>query len=190
MQTAAHVVRAEQDGTTWHALVPRLLQEHGSQTVAEVGVWRGTLSGKILKRCPKVERLLLVDSWSPVYGNDPTHGWMVFGPGTDQREMDDAYQCVTQQFKDDARVRIVKAPSVEGAAMVPDGSLDAVIIDALHTYHACKQDILTWMPKLRTGGVMIGDDYSEWFPGVQVAVEEIFGDAHKVLDQTWWKIIP
>lgn len=175
--------------TTWHGLVPRLLAEHGSKRVAEVGVWRGTLSGKILRHCPQVEHLLLVDSWEPVYGNDPTHGWMVFGPGTDNAEMADAYRTVQEAMAPyGERVTVLKAPSRDGAKMVPDGSLDAVLIDALHTYHACKEDILAWWPKLRPGGVMIGDDYSEWFPGVQVAVEEIFGERHQVLDQTWWRI--
>ncbi len=175
-----------QVATTWHALVPRLLQEHGSRTVAEVGVWRGELSRKILTHCPLITRLLLVDAWSPVYANDPTHGWMVFGPGTDQAEMDDAYLRVRHQFDDDTRVTIHKGLSVDVAATIPDGSLDAVLIDALHTYHACKADILAWRPKLKVGGLMIGDDLSEWFPGVQIAVEEVFGVRYRCLDQTWW----
>lgn len=186
MHAAAPVINAKQDGTTWHALVPRLLQEHSSRRVAEVGVWRGELSRKILTRCPRITSLLLVDAWTPVYANDPTHGWMVFGPGTDQAEMDDAYLRVCKQLGDDPRITIRKGLSVDVAPMIADGSLDAVIIDALHTYHACKADILAWMPKVRKGGLMIGDDHSEWFPGVQEAVEEVFGDRHRVLDQTWW----
>jgi hypothetical protein len=173
---------------TWHGIVPQLLNEHGSRTVAEVGVWRGSLSGKMLHRCPRITRLTLVDSWTPVYGNDPDHGWMVFGPGTDDQEMADAYRTVVEQFKHDPRVLIYKMPSVQGAELVADGSLDAVIIDALHTYHACKEDILAWWPKLRPGGLMIGDDLSPWFPGVQIAVEEVFGAQYRALGQTWWKI--
>ena len=187
MQTEAPALRSEQCETTWHALVPRLLSEHGSTTVAEVGVWRGTLSSRILRECPQVRRLILVDSWTPVYGNDPDHGWMVFGPGTDQHEMDDAYHTVTKKMAGyGPRVMVLKMPSIEGAKTIPDGSLDAVLIDALHTYHACKEDILAWMPKLRTGGIMIGDDLSDWFPGVQVAVEEVLKDQWRCLGQTWW----
>lgn len=190
MQTTEAPVHSTYTETTWHALVPRLLSEHGSRSVAEVGVWRGKLSSRILHECPQVNRLTLVDSWSPVYTNDPIHGWMVFGPGTDNAEMDDAYQCVVAKMAPyGPKVKVLRMPSVEGAKHVPDGSLDAVLIDALHTYHACLEDILAWRPKLRPGGIMIGDDYGEWFPGVQIAVEEVFGEKHRVLGQTWWKIL-
>lgn len=179
--------KAENVVTTWHGMAPRLIREHGSKRVAEVGVWRGTLSTLILDHCPAVEHLLLVDAWEVVYGNDPVHGWMVFGPGTDNKEMMDAYHTVKEGMRPyGSRVTVMKLPSVQAAQLVPDGSLDCVLIDALHTYHACKEDILAWIPKLKKDGLMIGDDHSEWFPGVQEAVEEIFGTTHRVLDQTWW----
>ena len=183
-------VQQQDESLTWHALVPRLLSEHGSRRVAEIGVWRGELSAKILAGCPKVRRLMLIDPWEPVYGHDPERGWMVFGPGTTTGEMEQAYAAVVQQFGVlYPRVEILRQSSLEASAIVPNGSLDAVIIDALHTYQACKQDILAWRPKLRSGGLMIGDDLSEWFPGVQRAVEEIFGERYLALGQTWWRIV-
>ena len=187
METATDTLRTVQVDTAWHHLVPRLLQDHGSRIVAEIGVWRGELSAKILAECPAVQRMLLVDSWDVIYGRDPVkESWMVFGPGTNQQEMDEAYDMVSSAFHDYSRAVILKMPSVEAAKTIPDGSLDAVLIDALHTYHACKEDILAWRPKLRKGGLMIGDDLSEWFPGVQMAVEEVFGHDYHALGQTWW----
>lgn len=158
--------------------------------MAEVGVWRGTLSARILKTCPAVQRLILVDPWQVVYGKDKEGKWKVFGPGVNEVEMQEAYEdtvIMANRYK--GRVTILKMPSIEGAQAVPDGSLDAVLIDALHTYHACKEDILAWRPKVRPGGVMIGDDLSEWFPGVQEAVEEVFGSDYRALGQTWWTLL-
>jgi hypothetical protein len=176
------------DTVTWHEIVPRMINEFRPKRVAEIGVWRGELSEKILTMCPSVESLLLVDAWEVVYGRSPGDGhWLVFGPGTSNEEMADAYQAAQQVAAEHCkRATVVKAPSVKAAAEIPNGSLDCVLIDALHTYHACKEDILAWMPKLRPGGLMIGDDHSEFFPGVQTAVEEIFGTQHSVLGQTWW----
>lgn len=186
MQVAVHPAGTCHENTTWHGLVPRLLAEHQAKRVAEIGVWRGSLSGKILEKCPLIEHLILVDSWTPIYGTDPIRGVLVFGPGTDQAEMDDAERTVRTRFAHDSRVTVMKLASRDGAKLVPDGSLDAVLIDALHTYHACKEDLLLWLPKLRKGGVLIGDDFSEWFPGVELAVTEVFGNQYRVLDQTYW----
>ena len=175
---------------TWHRLVPQLLREHGSRVVAEVGVWRGTLSQVICRECPSVQRLILVDPWTVVYAKDEQGKWMVFGPGVTEHEMRHAYSQVARwALQQGERVTILKMPSREGAERVPDGSLDAVMIDALHTYQACKEDILLWRPKVRPGGLIIGDDLSEWFPGVQQAVEEVFGDTYRALGQTWWRIV-
>jgi hypothetical protein len=81
---------------------------------------------------------------------------------------------------------MVRLPSVQAATQVPDGSLDAVLIDALHFQNTVMEDIEAWRPKLRSGGLMIGDDYSEFYPGVEFGVREIFGPDHQVFGQTWW----
>jgi len=59
-----------------------------------------------------------------------------------------------------------------------DRSLDFVFIDAAHDYESVKEDITMWLPKVKRGGVIAGDDYSTW-PGVKQAVDEIFPNAEK-----------
>lgn len=71
---------------------------------------------------------------------------------------------------------MIKKTSVDAAPSVPDGSLDFVFIDAQHTYEACKEDIETWFPKVRPGGLITGHDY-RW-DGVNRAVHE-FANARK-----------
>lgn len=188
MTVAVDTVNVRHEASLWHRLVPRLLHEHKSTTVAEIGVWRGELSAKILAQCPLVQRLLLVDPWQVVYGKNEAGQHFVFAPGTDQAAMDAAYQEVRAKFVGDSRIRIHKGLSVDIADTIPDGSLDAVLIDGLHTYHACKADILAWWNKVRDGGVLIGDDLSPWYPGVQVAVEEIFGEDYRAIGQTYWRV--
>lgn len=57
------------------------------------------------------------------------------------------------------RSSIHRKTSTEAAPSFPDGSLDFVYIDAQHHYEAVVEDIETWFPKVRVGGVVAGHDY-------------------------------
>ena len=74
----------------------------------------------------------------------------------------------------------------EAARLFEDESLDAVFIDADHSYEAVKLDIQNWMPKVRKGGILAGHDYNSAWPGVVRAVNEIFPEAQKI-DSCWLK---
>ena len=65
------------------------------------------------------------------------------------------------------------APSAEAAATFADGSLDLVFVDGCHETEAVIHDIELWLPKLRPGGVIAGDDYT--WPSVRSAVHQVFG---------------
>ena len=64
--------------------------------------------------------------------------------------------------------------SKETASYYKDQTLDFVFIDASHDYENVKKDILSWLPKVKIGGIIAGHDYSGDFPGVIQAVDEIF----------------
>jgi len=61
-----------------------------------------------------------------------------------------------------------------------DRILDLVFIDADHRYEAFKRDILSWLPKLKDGGVLCGHDcegnYSEYPQQIKKAIDEHLGD--------------
>ena len=56
-------------------------------------------------------------------------------------------------------------------------SADLIYIDAAHEYEPVKHDIANYWTILKTGGVMVGDDYMSNWPGVMKAVNE-FGNAN------------
>ena len=65
--------------------------------------------------------------------------------------------------------------SVKAAEYFSTGELDAVFIDADHSYESVLSDIDAWYPKVRSGGVLSGHDYTEeFFPGLVKAVRERF----------------
>jgi hypothetical protein len=58
-----------------------------------------------------------------------------------------------------------------------DNTLDFVMIDADHSYEAVIKDIRAWWPKIKPGGLLVGDDLRGSFPGVRQAITE-FASEH------------
>merc|ERR1712228_746380 len=59
----------------------------------------------------------------------------------------------------DGRAEIVSADSTIAAAVIPDGELDFVYLDARHDFAGIVADIRAWWPKVRVGGVFAGHDF-------------------------------
>lgn len=69
----------------------------------------------------------------------------------------------------------IRMPSVEAAALYEDESIDFIMIDGDHTFEAVCADIAAFLPKMKKGGIMAGDD--AW-PGTDPrrAAEHMFGN--------------
>jgi len=142
-------------------------------TGAEIGVFSGDLSSRLLQN--EAVTLYMVDSWVG-QGADYQGDSGDWHAGLSQ-EKQDAY-CeraeVVTAFAED-RARILRMSSREASALVADGSLDFVFIDADHSYEGCAADIAAWLPKLKPNGLLSGHDYANHdFPkfGVTRAVDE------------------
>lgn len=67
----------------------------------------------------------------------------------------------------------IRSTSLEAATQFQDNSLDFIYIDASHEYKDVKNDIKAWLPKLKKGGTIAGDDFNS--PQVSKAVRQAFG---------------
>lgn len=173
-------------------LVGNLARERNVKRVAEVGVWGG-LQSMGLAKLPELEELILIDPWAAEL-NDFEHDGETYEcsmrkgvPPPSQEKCDRLFNSVTEMFADNPKVTIIRKTSEEAARDIPDGSLDMVYIDAIHLYDWVKQDIELWLPKLREGGIISGDDYN--MEEVRRAVDEFGGCSHSG-PQVWWKTIP
>jgi len=84
-------------------------------------------------------------------------------------------------------VKIIKNDSLSESKNYDDEFFDIIYIDASHEYESVKKDILSWLPKVKIGGIICGDDYTPGWPGVIQAVNEIFeNNVNKIGYQQWW----
>jgi predicted O-methyltransferase YrrM len=85
------------------------------------------------------------------------------------------------------KINLIKNDSISESKNYVDGFFDVIYIDASHEYEYVKEDILTWLPKVKKGGIICGDDYIGGWPGVIQAVNELFGNKVNVVGgQQWW----
>jgi len=178
----------------WDELISRVPQDRPI-VGAEIGVWRGDMAYKLLKRLQNLT-LYLVDRWEAPPPDDSFYSL----PTQISRLPDECFKqalTVTKQkvCRYRNRVRVLQGHSVEMAGRVEDGSLDFAFIDADHTYEGCLADIRAWYPKVRPGGLIGGHDYGRDDKGdVTGAVHGFFdppGLPVEVSDfNCWWVRMP
>jgi len=140
-----------------------------SSEIAEIGVFRGQFSEMILKECsPK--KLHLVDIWEGREMSGDKDGKNIVRI-TDMQEIYENE--ILAKFGDNPNVQIHRCTSDNYFEKTPENSLDAIYIDAAHTYRAVKRDIENARKVVRSGGVIMGHDYNQQkFPGTFKAVNE------------------
>lgn len=156
----------------WAAFAPlyRDVVKHfpaGSRFV-EVGSWLGrsaALMAVEIENSGKNIEFVCVDPWDD--GGPDLRDTRYFK----ELGVHDVYDVFTMNMRPVLhRIKMMRMGSVEAAKFISDGTVDFVMLDGDHSYEAVKADIAAWLPKMRPGGIVSGDDYT--WPGVEQAVSE------------------
>lgn len=162
-----------------------LVVNNGYRSLVEVGVWKAELSGMLYGAA---HHLILVDPWSVEWNRfsykGVTYECTMGEPFKSQAELDEMYLDVRGRFP---RATVYRMDSVQASAYVSDRSVDFVFIDAVHTYEHCTADIKFWLPKIRSGGMIAGDDFYPPHNAVSRAVEEELSVGG--FDRVWYKTV-
>jgi predicted O-methyltransferase YrrM len=117
----------------------------------EVGCWKGRATVAFLANIPRGQfSLHCVDTF---FGSEE-HQESLKGAST---RADFEKNLKERGLLDHAN--IIQQESATAAKEFEDNSLDLVFIDAAHDYENVKLDILSWLPKLKPNGLMMGHDY-------------------------------
>lgn len=144
----------------------------------EIGSWFGRSAAFIgveIINSGKPIKVDCIDPWTDG-GPDLKH------KGAKFKSPDELFEC----FKLNVRpvqsvINPVRLSSLDAAPTYLDNSLDFVFIDGDHSYEACRDDIKAWLPKVKHGGIIAGDDHT--WAGVRKAVKEALPHRHVEIRQ-------
>lgn len=126
----------------------KLFGELGFKVGAEIGVEQGLYSKVLFENNPGLE-LHLVDPWKAYEG---------YREHVSQEKLDEFVE-ITKTRLHTYNYKIVREFSVEAAKLFKDESLDFVYIDGNHDLMHAVEDICSWYPKVKKGGIVSGHDY-------------------------------
>ncbi len=138
-------------------LIPQLLQFYPNGKGVEIGVFKGEFTKHILENWQGT--MYLVDPWRELDEEE-------YADSSNHKNHSTAYlETMSRIAGNEDRAFMIRALSTQAASLFEDNSLDFVYIDGNHAYEWVKEDIQTWWPKLKKGGLFAGHDYiaMDWY---------------------------
>jgi len=148
----------------------------------ELGCWKGrsaSFMGVEIVNSGKAIEFNCVDHWK---GSDDVHL-----ADTEIKNIAKIFRANMKRI-DGLNLVIHRSESPAAAEKFADESCDFVWIDAGHDYASVLADINAWLPKVKRGGVIGGDDYP--MDGVGQAVREVFPKPEIGTERgwSWWRV--
>jgi predicted O-methyltransferase YrrM len=131
-----------------------LVRSAGVRRMAEVGVYRGDFAARMLRDCESVIRYYMLDPWRHLddWNKPANHEDAVLAAFLEETK-------TKTEFAASKRV-ILRGKTTEVVDQVADGELDFAYIDADHTLKGIAIDLIRLYPKVRVGGLLGGDDFT------------------------------
>jgi len=150
----------------WFHHGPKILElvdQHRPKVCVELGTWMGASAIPVARSVRRWRgTLTCVDTWSgSVSERTVQQPWMLV-------------HCVRNLILAgvSASVRLVVSTTADAARFWTE-PIDYLYIDADHSYASVVEDLQAWVPHVKPGGLIVGDDYNNpMFPGVKLAWDE------------------
>jgi beta-1,4-mannosyl-glycoprotein beta-1,4-N-acetylglucosaminyltransferase len=132
-----------------YQLIEKLLKNLNNGIFAEIGTDNGNFSDFILS----------INNTSKLYCIDPYVSYDEYKDCTNESSNTDKYNSTKSKLfeKYNNRVEFIREFSVEASKNFNE-NLDFIYIDGNHSYSYVLQDLENWYPKLKSGGIIVGDD--------------------------------
>lgn len=144
-----------------------LIEQHRPRVCVELGTWLGASAVPVAR---SIQRwggtLTCVDTWAGDINKD--------GGSAPAKTPVMLFGCARAMIEAgvSANVRLIPAMTLD-AAKVWSGPIDFLYVDADHSYEGVSADLQAWVPHVKPGGLIVGDDYGNAiYPGVKEAWDE------------------
>jgi hypothetical protein len=159
--------------------------------VIEVGSWLGKSTIGMVntsKRFGKNFDFYAIDTWEG--SEEPKHYETIAELKEHNHTPYDEFMANLELYGVKGSIVPIQKTSEEASNDFHDEYAELIIIDAAHDYDNVTNDIKHWLPKVKKGGILCGDDYDEKWPEVMAAVKDYFGEGnYQVYGSTWYKVI-
>jgi len=169
------------DPQGWNSNHPYLTDtiiRHRPQTIVEIGVWKGASVITMAKQIQTSEIdgvIIAVDTWLGSSEHWLRPDWFagmscLFGhPQIYQKFMTNVIESGTENIVIPLPIDSINAAAILRAREI---DIDMVHIDGGHHYDTVTLDLKAWWSLLRSGGVLVGDDYGMEWPEVKSAIDD------------------
>jgi hypothetical protein len=148
------------------------------EKIAEIGVFGGNLTNRVLANCPSVKEYYAIDPWK-VYIESydrPPHA-----RECQQEWWEEIYQKVLGvQSKFPDKLKVMRCESVKAAKDLKpeittnESKFDAVYLDGIHDAPNLANDLWCWLPLIKDYGTICGHDYIKRYMNMIEVLEGIF----------------
>ena len=128
------------------------VREHSFKSVSEIGVWKGEFSKSILDSCPCIREYYLLDPWRKMADWNKPFNFV--------EDLDAVYEEAMKNLHGHRdKIKVLRGKTIEVISQIPDKSLDFAYIDGDHTLRGIAIDLISILPKMKSGSFIGLDDF-------------------------------
>ncbi len=133
----------------------RLVDSYKVKSIAEVGVYKGDFAYRLLEKCNSIEKYFMIDPWRHL------EDWSK--PANKNNNTFEKFLSETKEKTNFAanKTVILRGKTTEVIDKIPNNALDFAYIDGDHTLKGITIDLIRLFDKVRVGGWIGGDDFSQ-----------------------------
>jgi len=139
-----------------------LVEQHKPKVCVELGSWQGASAIPVARSIRRWGgTLACVDTWGGDIHGSSEKPWMLLNCAYNMTQAGVA-----------GNIRLIPTRT-QDAALWWNEPIDYLYVDADHSYDGVVADLWAWVPHVKPGGLILGDDYGHRaFPGVKQAWDE------------------